>query len=777
VVAALLSIARARGEAIVLPGVTLVEQVDFERHVAPLLTRLGCNAAACHGSSRGKGGLKLSLFGASPEQDHLAFTRGGRGRRIDLDEPAESLLLRKASGQIRHGGGRRFAPDSWEFEVFRRWIAGGAKRTPGRGAVHQLTARPGELVLPRPGAEDRVRVRATFADGSQEDVTAFCASHVRDESVATISPAGMVRGVEPGSTAVTFAYGGSHLAVIVLVPRPAAVAAAFPKPPRDNPVDRVVFDRLRRLHVLPSETCTDAEFLRRATIDTTGGLPEPAEIRAFLADRSADKRDKKIEELLGHSLHAALWATRLCDMTACDIDVLEEPKARRAKMWHDWFRKRLARNVPYDQIVRGVLCADSRGGLGAQEWMDREIRSFNALQRGGGSDYADRPGLDLFWRRIVNGELFPTRQMAELTAAAFLGVRISCAECHRHPTDRWTQTDYRGFANIFAQVKFGTNDDLLPLLIDKLAEARRAGVPFPRLREVYTSNSSLRRLSDPQTGARLAPRALGGPEWDYNGDAREQFFRWLVRADNPYFARNFVNRIWKQYFGRGLVEPVDGFSGNNPASNPALLDALATEFVRSGYDIRHVERLILRSRTYQLSSAPNESNRHDRNDFSHCYPRRPPAEAMVDMLCDALGGERDFGPDVPAGSRAVEVAPSRVQDPFLARAFDTFGRPRRKQLCDCERRDDPAVPETLYLMCDESLLRRIRSGRVARLLATKLSDTQIVEELFLASLSRRPSAAETAAALQYGKGRSDRRAAFEGLLWALINTREFALNH
>jgi Protein of unknown function (DUF1553)/Protein of unknown function (DUF1549) len=773
----LLGGATPRGAAAVdLPGGARLEQVDFERHVAPLLTKLGCNAAACHGSSRGKGGLKLSLFGGSSEDDHRAFTHGTKRRRVDPEDPAGSLLLLKASGQVGHGGGMRFEPDSWEYEVFRRWIAAGAKRLPGRGAVLRLTARPGELVAPLSGTPHRIRVTATFLDGSREEVTAFCACRVRDEAVVAVSAGGLVRGVEPGSTAVTFSYGSYHIGVDVLVPRPGPAQPAFPRPPRDNVIDQIVFDRLRLLNVLPSDPCSDAEFLRRLTIDTTGGLPGPGEVRAFLADRSGDKRDRKIEELLAHPRHASLWATRLCDMTACDIDVLEEPKAVRSRMWHDWFRTRLARNVPYDQIVRGILCADSRGGLTAGEWLDREARLATAVgdPRAG---YAERPGLDLFWRRSINGELFPTGQMAELTGAAFLGVRIGCAQCHQHPTDRWTQTDYRGFANVFAQVKFGTDDDLLGLLVDRLAEARRAGTAFPRLREVYVSNASLRRLSDPRTGGRLPPRALGGPELDFRTDAREQLFRWLVRPENPYFARNFVNRAWKHYFGRGLVEPVDGISASNPASNPSLLDALSAEFVRSRYDIRHVERLILRSRTYQLSSVPNETNRHDRNDFARHSPRRPPAEAVVDMLCDALGAAREFGPDVPVGSRAVEVAPSRVQDPFLGRAFDTFGRPHRKTLCDCERRDDPAPPETLYLMCDEGVLQRIRTGRIAGLLATKLSDAQVVEELFLASLSRLPTAAEAAAAREYVKGKSGRRAGLEGLLWALINTREFLLNH
>jgi hypothetical protein len=706
--------------------------------------------------------------------------RGSLGRRVNPLEPDASLLLLKPAGLVSHGRGKRFDRDSWEYRVIREWVARGAGQVPGRGVVTALAVEPAEVVAHGRDGEARLRVVAAFADGSREDVTPFCAVRVRDEAVAQIAPDGRVRPLEPGSTAVTFTYGGGHVAAIVLVPR-AELPVSWDTAP-GNLVDRVVFERLRRLNVAPSEAARDAEFLRRVTIDAVGSLPSPDEIRVFLAEKSADKREKKIEMLLADPRHAALWATLFCDMTACNLDVLEEYRPRRAKMWHDWFRKRLAENAPYDQIVRGVLCADSRGGLAVKPYVERELALAAAAARGFESDYADRPGLDLFWRRIVGGDVFPTTQMAELTAAAFLGLRINCAQCHKHLTDRWTQADYRGYANAFAQVKFGTDDDLLADLADRYEQIRRqapGGVlpPMPRLREVYVNNRSLRRLPDPETGRRLPPKALGGPELDYSGDIREQVFRWMVRPNNPFFARNLVNRVWKLYFGRGLVEPVDGLSASNPPSNPALLDALASEFVRSGYDIRHIERLVLRSRTYQLSSVPNETNLQDKNDFSRHYPRRPLAEVVVDMLCDALGGPRDFGPDVPPGARASAVAPSRVEGRFLGRAFDTFGRPRRQELSDCERRSEPAVPETLYLMSDPAVLERIRVGRVALLLARGASDDEAVEDLFLATLSRFPTGADMAAARAYCRSKPDRRSALEGLAWALINTREFILNH
>ena len=725
---------------------TDVASVDFERHVASVFTRLGCNTGACHGSFRGKGGFTLSLFGGSPDLDYVAVTRDGFGRRLNLADPENSLLLRKPSGLIPHGGGRRFTRDSWEYGVLAQWIAEGGRHVAGSASIRRLAVDPAEVRLDGPRAEARFRVFATFADASREDVTAYAVCRIRDDTVAELPSDGVVRARQSGSTALTISYAGAHAGVVVLVSHPARRLP--PLPPADNPIDRAVLERLGHLNIGPSAQAGDAEFLRRVTIDTVGGLPSPEEVRSFLADCSADKRERKVEELLGHPRHAALWATRLCDMTACDIDLLEEPRSKRSKAWHDWFRTRIARNQPYYRIVEGVLCAESREGLTPKEWVDRELRLDGALSGGFETEYAQRRGLDLYWRRVVNGGYFPTTQMAELTAAAFLGVRIGCAQCHKHPTDRWTQQDYRGFTNVFAQVKYGMEEDLLGYMTDLLEERRKdaggSAPPFPRLREVYVNNANLRRLPDPRTGERLPPKAPGGPRLDDAGDVRRLLVRWLVRTDNSYFAPNFVNRVWKAYFGEGLVEPVDGFSASNPPSNPALLQVLSNEFVDNGFNIRHVERLILRSRTYQLSSVPNDTNFEDRNDFSRHYPRRPMAEVIVDMLNDAIGAAVNLGPDVPPGTRAVEVAPSKVQDPQLAGVFETFGRPKRKELCDCERRSDPVLTEKLFLLSNPGLLERIRNGRVARLCADGRPDREVVEELFLATLSRQPADKEEA---------------------------------
>jgi hypothetical protein len=776
--------APARAEPVRLPDGTEIKEINFERHVASLLGKMGCNSGACHGSFQGKGGLYLSLFGYSPEKDYLALTRDALGRRVNIADPDRSLMLLKASAQVEHGGGKRFDKNSYAYRTLRVWIAEGCKNVPG-GAVQRIEVLPKEHLFKQPGETVALRVWVEFADGSRSDLTPFCDFRARDDTIAEVTPLGQVRGLRPGDTPVIVSYRGNLVAARVLVPAATEPGFVYPDVPEANAIDREVFAKLKKLNVVPSELSDDAEFLRRATIDAIGSLPSPDEVRAFLADKRADKRTKKIDELLAHPLHAALWATRFCDVTACNVDVLDgapELKAKRAKMWHDWFRKRFADNVPYDQIARGVLTATSREGQGIGAWIEREVALNQQALKGFDSDYSKRPSLDLFWRRSGEDDFFPLEQMAELTSAAFLGVRLECAQCHKHPYDRWTQTDYRSYANVFGQVKFGASPEVTAATAALLAERRKLppelmGPPIPRLREVYVSNQPLRRLPHPETHAELRPRAPGGPEITLDGDAREQLIDWLVRPDNPFFARAFVNRVWAHYFGTGLVEPVDNFSVANPPSNEKLLDALARDFVESKYDIRKLERAILTSRTYQLSATPNVSNRQDRTNYSHSAARRLMAEVVVDVLNSALGVSEDFTPDAAPGSRAIEVASNRVRSAGLARIFRVFGRPARSANCDCERPKEPAVPQTLFLMTDPVLLKKLNEGRLQKLLADKKSDEDVIEELFLATLSRLPDEREKGAALDHVKATGDRKAAFIDTLWALINTREFILNH
>jgi hypothetical protein len=820
--------------AVPLPGGAL-DEIDFERHIMGLLGRMGCNAGSCHGSFQGKGGFRLSLFGYDPARDHTTLTRELLGRRINSADPDNSLLLLKATGQVDHGGGRRFGREDWQYKVFRAWVARGARWNRGKGEVDDLIVTPSAHALVKLGEKERVRVKARFAGGGEEDIAPFCVFRVQDDAVASVSPLGEVRARQPGDTALVVTYRGNVRAIRVLVPMTAAPGFRYPDVPDINFIDREVFAKLKRLNIVPSELASDAEFLRRVYIDTIGCLPTPEELRAFLADKRPEKRAKKIDELLASPLHGSLWATKFSDITGNSTPELavKDPKmqGKYSQLWHDWFKKRIADNMPYDQIVRGVLCATSREGRTPAAWL-KEMRTIEEgsapeVSRG----YAERGSLDLFWRI---GRAPTLESLGERTAAAFLGIRLECAQCHKHPFDRWTQVDYRAFANLFGQVAVGISPEAVQAVE---ADNKTRGLkPVKNLYigEVYLSGSrrSLPHPDSDQPGqvvkgkggkpivkpAALPARALGGPEIpiEENKDARLALLEWMRSPSNAYFARSFVNRVWGHYFGLGIVDPVDNFSLANPGSNEKLLDALAKDFVDHQYDIRHLERTLLNSRVYQLTSATNETNRLDRNNYSHSYLRPMMAEVVVDVLNSALGVTESFGSELPMGSHAIEVGSTRVVAKNATFVFRVFGRPPRTSACDCERASEPALPQTLYLMADQAILEKLRAttlpgkgkgearpdGRLAKLFRSKLTDNEMLDELFLATLTRYPSEAERRHFITWRKERkttptnpvtlpkkakgeaeigltgfSERELAFVDVLWALINTREFILNH
>jgi hypothetical protein len=780
--------------AVPVPGREPIETVDFERHVMGLFSKAGCNNGSCHGSFQGKGGFRLSLFGYDPAKDFNTLTRDVMGRRIDSVEPDKSLLLLKATGRIPHEGGVRITPDSWQFALMRSWVVRGAKWRAGSGTVTGLAIDASEYLIVPVKAAKQLRVTARFADGSAEDVTAFCDFRVQDDAVAEISPLGVVTAQRPGDTGLVVSYRGVVQALRVLVPAAAPQGFKYPEVPAVNFVDSAVTAKLRLLNMAPSGPATDAEFLRRVTIDTIGSLPSPDGVRAFLADSSPDKRARKIDDLLAHPLHAALWATMLSDVTGNNTDALEPPnpfKPRRSQMWHDWLRKRIQDNLPYDEIVRDILTATSREGLPASEWIERQKKLDGELEAGWDSHYADRQTLDLFWRRQQS---VPLEQWGEKVAAAFLGVRLECAQCHKHPTDRWTQSDYRSFANVFQQVSLGSSPETKKSLDAINMERTTAAANKNQantMRELYLGGGVVvgpgkgakgnnRALRHPDTNQPLAAKALGGPEIPVeNGhDAREILWQWMRSPDNPTFARAFVNRVWAHYFGVGLVDPVDDFSRANPPTNARLLAELAQDFIAHDYDIRHLERTILESGTYQRSSVPTESNKFDKNNFARCYIRPMMAEVVVDVLDAATGVEEDWKNDAPKGHKMIEVGASRLANGNLGYVLRIFGRPPRTTACDCERSFDPALPQTLYRMTDPAVLQKLAApnGRLAALLKVK-TDYDLLDELFLACLSRPPTKDERTAFVWHRKYAQTRQIAFQDTLWALINTREFILNH
>lgn len=793
-----------------LPTGGKLDKVDFERHVMGLFGKAGCNNGSCHGSFQGKNGFRLSLFGFDPDKDYAALTREIHGRRIDIVNPDNSLLLLKAAGIMRHEGGVRFSKDSWQYQIFREWIKLGAPRSRGTGEIADIEISPKEYVFAQVGQSVNMKVTAKFADGSVEDITPFCDFRVQDDSIARVSVLGEIKALQPGDSGFVVLYRGKVSSARILVPT--EVKGDLKYPDAVNYVDGAVFAKLKKLNVIPSELASDTEFLRRVTIDVTGALPTPEEIRSFLTDKSPDKRVKKIDELLKSPRHAALWATKFSDITGNNTQALEQPQdmqMKRSQMWHDWFRVRLEKNVPYDEIVKGVLLATSLDGMKPEEWLEQVKKVDADAAKYDTSEYVKRNTLDLFWRRQQQVQSI---EWGEKVAAAFLGVRLECAQCHKHPFDRWTQADYRAFANLFAGITFnGKNGACSTQEVKKLIDAENAERTknsmgknqnqVIQVREMYISTMAAAApgkrpgtgplLTHPDTNQPLAPKAPAGPEFKFESgkDIRADLFAWMRSPDNPFFARSFVNRIWGHYFGVGLVDPVDDFSQANPPSNARLLDALAKDFIDHKYDIRHIERTILLTRTYQNSSVPNETNRFDKVNYARSYVRPMLAEVVVDIVNDALGtsetynlsnNKDDVGAKAMDGKRLTEIGSSRLNNPNLAYAVRIFGRPPRTTACDCERTMEPALPQTLFRMTDGGLLGKMRqqNNRVAKLLADRnKTDDEVFEEIFLASLSRYPRPEEVTVFKEHMKSSSNRQNAFTDVTWALINTREFILNH
>ncbi|MSQ95240.1 MAG: DUF1549 domain-containing protein [Gemmataceae bacterium] len=776
--------------AVELPNGSKLEKVDFERHIMGILGRTGCAGGSCHGSFQGKGGFRLSLFGYEPERDFIAITRDSAARRINPIDPDNSLILLKSTGQVEHGGSVRFGRDTWQYNIVREWIRQGASWTKGSGEVVSIAAVPDELAFTKPGEIKQIFVKARFADGTDHDITNFCDFRTNDDAVADVGNLGTVRSIKAGSTAVIVSYRGNVMPVRILVPMAATAGFQYPKVPEVNYIDREVFSRLKKLNMVPSDRSSDEEFLRRITIDTLGQLPTPEEIRAFLKDNSPDKRAKKIDEMLNHPLHAAVWATKFSDITGNDTQALENPpamKSKRSQQWHDWLRKRFQENLPYDEMVKGILTATSREGKTPEEWLARIKQIDSGIDGAGKYDteaYAKRDTLDLYWRRAQN---VPIEIWGERTAAAFLGVRVECAQCHKHPFDRWTQAEYRAYANIFTGISTNNVSPEAKRVIDKENAERKGNGPKNVqqanliTKEIYVGLIS-KGFLHPDTNTQLGAKALGGPviKLVKGEDPRVELFNWMRSPDNPFFARVLVNRIWAHYTGVGLVQPVDDFSLGNPPSNEKLLDALAKDFIQHKYDFRHIERVILSSRVYNLSAKVNETNKFDNRNYAHAYIRPMIAEAVLDVLNCALGTTEKFGADVKPGVKAVEVGTSQfLQQAQLAYTMRIFGRPPRTTACDCERSMEPALPQKLFLMTDPGLLAKFNdpTGRLQTLLKSTKTDEEVLEELFLATLSRLPNAKDRQSFAEHRRLIGTRREALIDTVWALINTREFILNH
>jgi hypothetical protein len=708
------------------------ETPDFQRHIVPLFGRLGCNGRSCHGSFQGRGGFRLSLFGYDFQADYSALTQKQEEMRVDVDDPAQSLILTKPTDEFNHEGGLRYKKNSWQYHLIRRWIESGA---PFDKADIQKLVRleivPDEIGFEGKDQEVQLRAIARWSDGTREDVTPLCRFRTNDEQVAGIDQNGLVRSNGTGDTHVIVFYDNAVVPVPVLRPVSSQAVAKYPVVPTPTKIDKLVLDKLRKLRIVPSERCSDAEFLRRVRIDMTGSLPTPEEVRNFLADDTPNKRERKIDELLDTPAYAAWWATKLCDFTGNNSEQLQNATPMRgaaAREWYDWIHRRVAENTPYDELVAGIVTAKSRKT--DQDYLEFCEEMSSMYRDGDGAGYADLPCLTHYWAR---------RDFRELEARAigfaysFLGQRIQCAQCHKHPFDQWTKDDFHQFKNFFSRVVAGRQGaspegrKQYNLLIQRLGlKGKRGGdlrrmlpqlveqgktIPFP---EVYLSTKPVpSRNPDGDYPVFEHAKLLGGEVVDVDGsdDPRDALMEWLRDKDNPYFARALVNRVWASYFNVGIVDPPDDLSLANPPSNESLLDYLAKGFIESGFDMKWVHRTIVGSRTYQLSWVPNETNRDDRKNFSHAIPRRLPAEVAYDAVRQATASSDEIAAmHADPARRAIAEAGagySYRRTGGSAYALTVFGRSTRDSNCDCDRSTQPSLLQTIYLQNDDEVLRLI----------------------------------------------------------------------
>lgn len=786
----------------------IAEEPDFQKHVVMLFGRLGCNGRACHGSFQGRGGFRLSLFGYDFGADHAALF-DAKSPRVNREKPAESLVIAKPTDADAHEGGERFKLGSWQHRVLLRWIEAGAKFEEKQvQKLVKLDVQPAEVIFQKPGTNVQLKAIAVWEDGSREDVTPLCRFQTNNEQIAKIDENGLLTGNEPGDTFVVAFYDNGVVPVPVMRPVSDLVGSKYPKVPTPTKIDELVIGKLRKLGVVPSDLASDSEFLRRLTLDLTGTLPSAKETAEFVADSAKDKRARKIDELMERPAYAAWWTTRLCDYTGNNDFQLNNvlPQIGRngtsaSQGWYDWIYKRVAENTPYDELAEGIVVGASRKS--GQSYTEYCSEMSDLYRPDADKKFADLPSMPLYWARR---DLRMAENRTNHFAYAFMGLRIQCAQCHKHPFDQWSKKDFDQFMGFFRQVTVtqnrprredqkeydaivkelgvdlkGNNNQQRQELTKALADGKT--IPFF---EVYVEKASRRN------GAGPTAKTLGGETIDLSEveDPRVALMAWLREPNNPYFARSFVNRVWANYFNVGIVQPPDDLSLANPPSNRALLDWLTEQFLANKYDMKWLHRTICNSRTYQLTWKPNETNRLDETNFSHAVPRRLPAEVAYDAVQQATAGDElaaQFCSKLDG--RAVAIAGSSSRG--LAQgnqnyALTIFGRSTRESGCDCDRAVDASLLQTVYLKNDRDVQTLIdrRGGwidQITRQLKDKddkpMAPETLVTQAYLRTLTREPSADEMSRSLRYLEQEPDRANGVRGLLWALINTKEFIVNH
>jgi hypothetical protein len=692
--------------------------ISFQLDVMPVFMRAGCNTGSCHGAARGKDGFRLSLFGFDPQGDYYRLTREIGVRRINLASPKDSLLIEKCIGTVPHTGGKRFEAESEYNATLLRWLEAGAPNdaapTP---AVVGVDLYPPSAVLEGEGATQQFIARARYADGTDRDITSLATFMTNNDNSAPITADGLITAAARGEAFIMARFETHTVGNQVLV---------LPKglmytPPAiaGNYIDELVGAKLNKIRLLPSGLCTDEQFLRRVTIDITGLLPTEEEYAAFMADADPGKRAKLVDRLLERKEFSEIWAMKWAELLM--IKTTNQVSAKSAFLYASWLTDKIASNVPLDQMVQELLSAS--GGT-----FKSPATNYYQIER-------------------------DTLKTAENVAQVFMGIRTQCAQCHNHPFDRWTMDDYYSFAAFFSQIGRKQSEDY---------------------REIIVFNSGGGEVAHPVGGRQMKPKFLGGIAPETAGkDRREILSKWLTSTDNPYFATSVANRVWAHFFGKGIVEPVDDIRVSNPASNPELFKTLGDKLVEYKYDFKALVRDICNSQAYQRTTERNESNMTDERNFAHASARRIPAEMMLDCISQVTSVSDKFA-GLPQGSRAVQIANGATSNYFLT----TFGRAPRDTVCACEAKTEPTLSQALHMLNGSTIEGKVQAGGlVAKWLKEGQTPQQVIERLYVRSLSRKPLPEEMDRLMAIVGQAQNPQAGLEDVFWAVLNSREFIFNH
>jgi len=704
-------------------------KLSYTRDILPILTKAGCNLGSCHAKSSGQAGFRLSIFAFDTKSDFMEFVNDSRGRRVFPALPEDSLILQKATVRVQHEGGQRFEPDSAWAKTIADWIRQGMPyETANQPTLAEVAITPSEKTY-RKGEEVALKVTAKYSDGSTRDVTDLADYISTEKAIAGVDENGKVKAsTESGETVIVARYMGQVAISRVDVPaEKLQPAERYAKLPVRNEIDKLVYARLQKVGYLPSDTCSDAEFLRRTSLDTIGMLPSVEEARAFLADKNPSKYEQWIDQLLERAEWADHWAIKWGDL------IRPNPSRVGVKpvyLLDQWIRQSFRENKPWNRFVTELLTAEG-----------------NTHKNGPVAIWRDK-------REPIDAATF--------IGQIFLGVRLECAKCHHHPTEKWDQTDYYQMAAFFTQMK---------------RKGQGISAPISGEPEQWWFAPGTASIEHPVTKVSLKPRPPADKEIPIaeSQDPRAVLADWMTNPKNPHFAHAIVNRVWSSFMGRGVVDPVDDFRASNPPTNPALLDWLAADFVQHGYDLKHLMRTIMRSQIYRLSSLPNETNASDLKNYSRSYRRRLPAETLLDAVCAVTEVKETFS-GMPPDALAKQTWNHKLESQFM----DAFGRPNSSAECPCERDAKPSVVQALHLMNSNKLQEMLVSakGRVARLAKSDAKPEQIIEELYLACFARLPDAEEQKLALSAFTAKdATRQTAVEDVLWSLLNSAEFVFNH